>query len=304
MSFTCPDCKKFVPDKKDTCPKCGRKFTEEEFKMLTKKGNREALLGLVLIGAIIAAVWFFFFRGESQTPAPEAPVVQVSNFTPSYTLDEIEDISVARAKRFTARITVPEKLDRETLAKNVEHVAWKVLDEQGAKAVTVFAYREKDEVRYAYSAATGTLAPLGEIANAIDPKMTRKDLQIKIRFDENYFEESSGAVVIARIPEPTRRQIFKEIIGAERRSKLDAMRALIKKYTGESPAQDANEDTLMQTMNKIYPRGIKILQEEGTLAEALQERYDKDVRDKYQLSEEEYEEIGLEGLLEKWSMGE
>jgi micrococcal nuclease len=66
MAFKCPDCKRIVPDKNDTCLKCGRKFTEEEIKELTKRSNRYALLVFIFIGVIVTTVCSFFFRGEEQ----------------------------------------------------------------------------------------------------------------------------------------------------------------------------------------------------------------------------------------------
>jgi hypothetical protein len=62
MAFRCPNCKKRVPDKTDTCPKCGQKFTEEEVRRLTAKYDSEARLGLIILGAIIAEGCLFYFN--------------------------------------------------------------------------------------------------------------------------------------------------------------------------------------------------------------------------------------------------
>ncbi|MDR1730570.1 MAG: PH domain-containing protein [Synergistaceae bacterium] len=226
------------------------------------------------------------------------------SFQPVYSIKEIEDTSVARAKRLSALVVVPDGLDRETLRKNMVHAAEKIMDESGAKAVSVYARRASDETNTGFSAALCTLAPFGEIGKAIDPTTTRKDMRAVVDFDESYFQKLDESKFVTRIDEKTRREIYRAGAAAEYNARMDARRQMIKKYMHKEPKKNASEDELLALMNQIYMtiHDRSVLEEETILTTKKQENYEKQVMKKYKLTEDEYDNIGTEGSLKYWRL--
>jgi hypothetical protein len=63
-TFICPDCKKKVSDKAETCPNCGRVFNAEEIATLLKSEKKTGCSGCGFLIVIVLVVAFFFLGGD------------------------------------------------------------------------------------------------------------------------------------------------------------------------------------------------------------------------------------------------
>lgn len=259
-TFKCPDCKNKVSEKAEACPKCGRVFTPEEINNLSKTQKKAGSIGCAVF-IIIAALFFFF----SDTEEKATPVVE----TAPYKIIEVDDTSTATLKRFGARVVVGQGLAKDDIEKILNKVADETYREKKADMVTVWMHHDKDEQMGGYSVAMLT-------------NDYRKNEIGKVIFNDYYFMDPTSYIV-SRIPEQTRKAIYKESIAIERR------------------AGKIFDDELSIQLAKGVERTNAIKIAAGK-QEMIKTSGDKELLKKYKITEEECDNIGMEAFMKSWAM--
>ena len=176
-------------------------------------GGSLAWLGIaVLIGIVVVVVSINQDdsrnrRGHNGSPGSTrrgAEAAKSSAGNTTYRLISVEEISVALARRYRARIEITRGRTREELEATLKRAAREICAKRNADAVIVFAYRPGDDTHGVYSVGRAEYAPNGVWADEANPRKrdSPKDFAIDIGavyfFDESTLHEP-GTVVYLRV---------------------------------------------------------------------------------------------------------
>lgn len=105
-----------------------------------------------------------------------------NDFTPVYQIASFEDLSYMygghKIDRHQYRIILPRGLSEEDIKLNMRHLAMQKHAQIGVKNLSILAYRDKNEINGAYTAALYELCPYG------------KWEQTNVKFSEESYEEN------------------------------------------------------------------------------------------------------------------
>lgn len=212
-----------------------------------------------------------------------------------YQVVSTEDIGgLAWSKRLDVRVLVPDSIKRQQVEPTVKTVLDQVRSgDPDVDEINLLVYSHRELIDGAYDVARAVWAPGGEFGN-ISPEAARSNerdgyetkIQVKDNLEE-YLAQRGQKETKGGLTEEERRKIFRELVKAEDR----ATRKANQKYPID--------------MNCVSPEQAKAnVEPNGEMATRLTEKFTREVREKYGISEETADEITAEAFQENWPMPE
>lgn len=250
---------------------------------LNQRDKITALVWFTVSFVLLAlAFWGIQYSWKKQT----ITLVDERYFTPAYIVEEVEDISAFGARRYKAHITVPDGLNENTLSRNIIHAAQTLINKKRAAGVVVWAHRKSDATRLQYSAAACTLAPFGDLDKTSASDAVPENMQAFVLFNDAYFQTPYGMETVERIPEESRKGIFKSVNAAKRM---------------ESEAFEKNLVALALLAGHPTASQEDIVKASDMTQEIARPQIEK-IQAKHGLSEQELRYIDLEGEAKRWDV--
>ena len=203
-----------------------------------------------------------------------------------YTTQEISDLPTEKkmAYRIIVSPEIKENQVRPTIQKIISDITTKDND---IDEISLLLYSDKELANGAYDVAMATWAPKGKLGN-ITPEIAennnRTTYETTIQIRENlqeYLQKRGKSEDKFGFSKEERRMIYKELIASERQATKEADY----KYP---------LDKLGITMDEI--------KKNGGLNNELREKYTKQVREKYGITEDQETKIVVEAFEEGWPM--
>lgn len=205
-----------------------------------------------------------------------------------YTAQEISNLPTN--KKMAYRIVVSPKIKEEQVRSTIQ----KIISDITAKdddidEISLLLYSDKELASGAYDVAMATWAPSGKLGN-VTPEIAQSNnrttyettIQIKENLEE-YLQKRGESEDKFGFSEEERREIFKEIIFAERRATKEADKI----YVVDISDPNYKQENIMKNIDKNRE---------------LMDKYKAEVRNKYGITEDTEWEIVSEALEEIWPM--
>ena len=108
------------------------------------------------------------------TDRPASPLPQTiesilglpEDFESSYKIVEIRDASLGSVKRLAVSIALPAGLKKEEAERNFKHAILQIYKERKPDAITIWGYREGDDIKQPFTVGDAVFAPEGKWENA------------------------------------------------------------------------------------------------------------------------------------------
>lgn len=200
---------------------------------------------------------------ETTVPPPKSNVVE-------YKVIEEKNLDYGVAKRTSFSIVVPQKTTDEQIDATLKAAVKELAKRRDVDALSVNIYFEDTEMPY----ANATFAPEGEWEKA-DKDASRDTFEISIQRLSEKRPATKDAGDRFGLDTATRKQVFKEIVAEERK----AVNEGIAKYP--TPAD---------------------LDKQLDLENQLKEQYKQALAERYNLTREQLDQIGVEGVTGNWPM--
>jgi hypothetical protein len=205
-----------------------------------------------------------------------------------YTAQEISNLPTN--KRMAYRIVVSPEIKEEQVRPTIQ----KIISDITAKdddidEISLLLYSDKELASGAYDVAMATWAPSGKLGN-VTPEIAQSNnrttyettIQIKENLEE-YLQKRGESEDKFGFSEEERREIFKEIIFAERRATKEADKI----YVVDISDPNYKQENIMKNIDKNRE---------------LMDKYKAEVRNKYGITEDTEWEIVTEAIEESWPM--
>ncbi|MFZ3578060.1 hypothetical protein [Virgibacillus sp. DJP39] len=138
-------------------------------------------------------------QAEKEVTSDIETVLQMTkSFETSYEIIEETDISLLSATRHRVSISVPLGLSKQELEFNLKHVVKNLYEKHEADALTIFAYREDDEIKQNYSAGRIVFATEGDWSKA-DQEVGLEGYDYVIDIADTYLNPKESIEVGAEI---------------------------------------------------------------------------------------------------------
>lgn len=216
-----------------------------------------------------------------------------------YKTSELENLPTN--KKILYRIVLSKEIKENQVKPTVEKIVNKLTsDDADIDEIILWFYSSKEVLNNPYDIGTAIWAPNGKLGN-IDAKIAknnnRENYKIEYRIKENldeYLTQKSKSEVKFGFTEDERKQIFKDMVKAEDKAneyeRLEQDKALDRILKEKGTLDDKSREQLKVEYNKISKRTEKLMIE-----------YKSKVLKKYKITEEQEQEISIEGLDENWS---
>ena len=211
-----------------------------------------------------------------------------NNSLSDFTLQELS--ALPTDKKMIYRIVVSPEIKEKQVRPTIEKIISDITSEDDdIDEIILFLYSDKKLANSTYDVAKATWAPNGklggitaEIVESNDRSSYKIDIQVKENLDE-YLQQRGQSEEKFGFTEAERRQIFKAIVAAERKARVEAE----------------------QIYPILYP-GLKIdkerIKKHYDKERELSEKYKAEVRAKYGIMEDEESQITAEAFQESWPL--
>ena len=215
-----------------------------------------------------------------------------------YKTSELENLPTN--KKILYRIVLSKDIKENQVKPTVEKIVNKLTsDDSDIDEIILWFYSSKEVLNNPYDIGTAIWAPNGKLGN-IDAEIAknnnRENYKIEYRIKENldeYLTQKSKSEVKFRFTEDERKQIFKDMVKAEDKAneyeRLEQDKVLDRILKENGKLDDKSRGQLKIEYNKISKRTEKLMIE-----------YKSKVLKKYKITEEQEQEISIEGLDENW----
>ena len=215
-----------------------------------------------------------------------------------YKTSELENLPTN--KKILYRIVLSKDIIENQIKPTVEKIVNKLTsDDSDIDEIILWFYSSKEVLNNPYDIGTAIWALNGKLGN-IDAKIAknnnRENYKIEYRIKENldeYLTQKSKSEVKFGFTEDERKQIFKDMVKAEDKAneyeRLEQDKVLDRILKENGKLDDKSREQLKVEYNKISKRTEKLMFE-----------YKSKVLKKYKITEEQEQEISIEGLDENW----
>lgn len=217
-----------------------------------------------------------------------------------YTTSEIESLPIN--KKILYRVVLSQDIKESHVIPTVEEIIDKLTSsDSDIDEIILWLYSNEDISNSAYDIGSAIWAPFGKLGN-IDADIAKNnnrdnykiDFQIKNNLDD-YLTLKSKSEIKFGFTEKERKQIFKEIVGAEDKAhaveSLEQEKAMDRILGKQGKFDDNNREMLKAEYNKISERTEKLMSE-----------YKSNVFKQYKITKQQADEISMEGLNKNWPL--
>lgn len=204
----------------------------------------------------------------------------------SYSNQEIANLPINKKMQY--RIVVSPQIKEAEVMPTIHKIIQDITQrDNDIDEIGLLLYSDKEIVNSMYDVAMATWAPNGEYGN-VTPEIAKNNYRsiykTKIQITENleeYLKNRSKSEEKFGYTDSERKQIFKEVVAAEKRANNEAEKV----YPLDKPGVD-----------------IDYVKKYGALSNQLMAKYVSAVRKKYNLTEDEETQISVEGVMKNWPM--
>lgn len=128
----------------------------------------------------------------ANNPAPmqpktiEAILSLPDNFKPDYKIAETRDVSFSTVKRYVVSIMLPPSLSKEEVEQNFKHAILQTYRDKKPNAITIWGYRNGDDIKQSFTVGDAVFAPNGKWENAGDSDGSLRNYQVVINVRDSY----------------------------------------------------------------------------------------------------------------------
>ena len=203
-----------------------------------------------------------------------------------FTVEEL--VSLPTVNKMVYQAVVSSEIKENQVRPTIERMISDITSQDGdIDEISLLLYSDKELVGEGYDVARATWAPdgkLGNITSEIAENNDRSSYRITIQTRENleeYLQQRSQSEEKFGFLEEERRQIFKELVAAEDRARIEADQI----YPIDAFSPDYKRGNLVKNIDK---------------ERELSTKYKAQVRTKYGITEGVESRITVEGLMESW----
>lgn len=122
----------------------------------------------------------------TQPTTVEAILSLPDNFKPAYKIAENRDVSFSTVKRYVVSITLPPSLSKEEVEQNFKHAILQTYRDKKPNAITIWGYRNGDDIKQSFTVGDAVFAPNGKWENAGDSDGSLRNYQVVINVRDSY----------------------------------------------------------------------------------------------------------------------
>lgn len=122
----------------------------------------------------------------TQPKTIEAILFLPDNFKPAYKIAETRDVSFSTVKRYVVSITLPPNLSKEEVEQNFKHAVLQTYRDKKPNAITIWGYRNGDDIKQSFTVGDAVFAPNGKWENAGDSDGSLRNYQVVINVRDSY----------------------------------------------------------------------------------------------------------------------
>lgn len=123
---------------------------------------------------------------NSQSKTIETILGLQGNFTPSYKIAEVRDVSSSSVKRYVVSLTLPSSLSKEEVEQNFKHAILQTYKDKEPNAIIVWGYQDGDDIKHAFTVGEAVFAPYGKWESADDSDGSLRNYQVIINVNDSY----------------------------------------------------------------------------------------------------------------------
>jgi len=110
------------------------------------------------------------------------------DFKPAYKIADTRDASLSNIKRVTVSIALPPGLKKEEIEQNFKHVILQIYRNKKPHAITVWGYRNGDDITQPSTVGDGVFAPNGKWERAGESDGSLQNYQTIIQVKDSYLK--------------------------------------------------------------------------------------------------------------------
>lgn len=121
-----------------------------------------------------------------QTKTIESVLGLPADFKSAYKIADTRDVSFSNVKRYAVSIMLPASLKKEEVEQNFKHAILQVYKDKKPNAITIWGYRDGDDVKQSYTVGEAVFAPNGKWESAAESGGSLQSYQTIIKVKDSY----------------------------------------------------------------------------------------------------------------------